>query len=109
MPCVPQKKVQFIIGGYSPIPKVVLFYICPTSTGQPLGLPKLYQMGLPLPNTNATVRPCVCVLSLLVVPIFLVVMNCGDAKYIVVAGVVLIANVGQQSRVDQTISSHHGN
>ncbi len=67
------------------------------------------EIGLPLPNTNATVRSCVHVLSLLLVPLFVVVINCGEAKYIVVAGVVLIANVGQQSRVDQITSSYHSN
>ncbi len=67
------------------------------------------QIGLPLPNTNATVRSRVYVLSLLLVPLFVVVINCGEAKYIVVAGVVFIANVGQQSRVDQTTSSYHSN
>ncbi len=65
------------------------------------------QMGLPLPNTNATVWSCVHVLSLLLVPLFVVFVNCGEAKCIVVAGVVLVANVGQQSSVDQTTSSYH--
>ena len=66
-------------------------------------------MGLPLPNTNATVRSRMHVLSFLLVPLFVVVINCGEAKYVVVAGVILIANVGQRSRVDQTTSSYHSN
>jgi hypothetical protein len=53
------------------------------------------QMGLPLPNTNSTVRSCVHVLSLLLVPLFVVVINCGEAKCVIVAGVILVANVGQ--------------
>ena len=52
-------------------------------------------MGLPLSNTNATTWSRPHVLSLLVVPLVLVVINCGDAKCGVIAGVVLVANVGQ--------------
>ena len=63
-------------------------------------------MGPSLPNTNATVGSCVCVLSLLLVPLFDVVINCGDAKCIIVAGVILVANVGQRSRVDKTTASY---
>ena len=64
-------------------------------------------MGLPLPNTNATVQFCAYVLSLHHVQLVVVVINCGDAKCIVdVADVILVANVGQKSRVDQTTISY---
>jgi hypothetical protein len=67
------------------------------------------QMAPPLPNTNATVWSCMHVLSLLLVPLFVDVINCGEAKGAVVASVLLVANVGQRSRVDQTTSSYHSN
>ena len=67
------------------------------------------RMGLPLQNTNATVWSCAHILSLLLVPLFVVAINCSDAQCIVIAGVVLVANVGQRSSVDQTNSSFHGN
>jgi hypothetical protein len=54
------------------------------------------QMGLPFSNNNATVRSCMHVLGLLLLLLFVVVINCGEAKCIVVAGVILVANVGQQ-------------
>ncbi len=67
------------------------------------------QMGFPLPNTNATVWSCMRILSLHLVPPFVVVINCGDAKCIVIAGVFLVANVGQWSCADQITSSLCGN
>ncbi len=59
-------------------------------------------MGLLLPNTNATVWSCACILSFLLVPLLVVVINCGDAKCIVIASVVLI-------ECRQTTSSFHSN
>jgi hypothetical protein len=67
------------------------------------------QMGLSLPNTNATVWSHMRIHSLYLVPLFVVVINCSDAKCIVIASVVIIANVGQRSSVDQTTSFFQGN
>ena len=64
-------------------------------------------MGLPLLNTYATVGSHAPVLSRLLVPLFVFVINCGDAKFVAdVADVILVANVGQKSRVDQTTISY---
>ncbi len=67
------------------------------------------QMGLPPPNTNAPIWSCARILSLHLVPLFVVLISCGDAKCLIIAGVVLVVNVGQRSSVDKTTSSFHGN
>jgi hypothetical protein len=78
------KKGQFLTGGV---------FLCLSNL-----LRSAPSMGLPLPNTNATVQFCAYVLSFLRVQLFVVVINCGDAKCVVdVADVILIANVGHQS------------
>ena len=46
------KRVQFITGGYSPVPKVALysFYVCQTFSGQLLGLPQISLESIRLPS-----------------------------------------------------------
>jgi hypothetical protein len=49
------------------------------------------------------------ILGLRLVPPSVVVINCGDAKCIVIAGVALVPNFGHISSVDQNTCSFHGN